>query len=256
MERYFTFFLYGRKPSEPQAILEFVDWLVQSTNPGGELHVIGRREGEDLKGAVQGAFAECRSRLNGLPLAVLNVSSLKRTHAGSEFFFRYESGPDGPKTITFSLRSDLWAAYQRSGVAAQLRTATERIFVTHDCLYAYGHPTHYVIPGRFSLIRANAQPGVPRIIDFDYARYIEDIYCYNYLSRLLLPALDEAQFREHKGIQVKDMLDNGGARAGLAIYLVDDSPANVEWLRHCLQPVLWTGPATNSQPLALPGRNR
>lgn len=256
MGRYFTFFLHGKKPSESQAILEFVDWLVQSTNPDGALQVIARREGEDLKSSIQGGFAERRSQLNGVALAALNVSSLKYTNAGSEFFFRYESGPGGPKTITFSLRSDLWAACERNAVSAQLRAAAERLFVSHDCLYGYGHPTHYIIPGRFSLIRAGLQPRVPRIVDFDYSRYIEDVYRYNYLSRLVLTAIDETQLRKIEGIEVKDMFDNTEAPAGLAIYLVDDSGANVARLRECLHPVLWPGVALEVQPLALPERNR
>jgi hypothetical protein len=256
MERYFTFFLYGKKPSESQAILEFVDWLVQSTTRDGSLHVIARAKGEDLKTSIQGGFAECRNKLNSLSLAALNVTSLKRTNAGSEIFFRYESGPEGPKTITYSLRSDLWEAYEQIGFSAQLLTVTEHLFVSHGCLYGCGHSTHYVIPGRFSLIRGNSQSGVPRIVDFDYTRYIEDIYRYNYVSGPLLAAIDEARLRKHEGIDVRDIFNDAGLRAGLAIYLADESSMNVAWARDCLQSVLWTAPVPNIHPLAMPGENR
>src|SRR5204862_8361779 len=116
----------------------------------------------------------------------------------------------------------------------------ERLFVSHDCLYGYGHPTYYVIPGRFSLIRANAQSGVPRIVDFDYAHYIEDVYRYNYLSRSLSFNIDETRLREHyEGIVIKDILSSGGGpRAGLAIYFTADSARNIAWVRDSLRPVL------------------
>src|SRR3954447_19500828 len=101
MERYFTFFLYGKQPSELQAILEFVDWLAQSTTGTDELYIIAReaREKEGAQQQIQGGFAEYRTKLDRLSLGILSVSSLKRTRAGAEIFFRYESAPDGSKTI-------------------------------------------------------------------------------------------------------------------------------------------------------------
>lgn len=252
MERYFTFFLYGRKPSEPQAILEFVDWLVQSTIGKDELYVVAReiREATGAKQQIQGRFAEYRTKLEQLSLSALSVSSLKRTSNGAEIFFRYESAPDGPKTITFSVRLDLWATYKQSGLSTQLLDATERLFVSHSCLYGYGNATPYTIPGRFSLIRGNSQRDVPRIADFDYDHYIEDVYCYNYLCQALSLRIDESRLRDrYNTVVVRNMLDHGGARCGLAIYLADCSAERIADVTDCLRPVLWTRPGI--QPVAI-----
>jgi hypothetical protein len=249
MDRYFTFFLYGKRPSETPAVLEFVDWLTESTCGSDNLHVIARAEGakRDSKSLIQGSFTEYRGKLDQLALGALNISSLKRTGEGAEFFFRYESPPQGPKTITFSLRLNLWGACERSGVSAELLRATERLFVDHDCLYGYGHPTYYVIPGRFSLIRANSQPGVPRIVDFDYTRYVEDVYRYNYLSQAVVLKIDERRLREDcTRIEVRDILAPGRARFGLAIYLALYSSVDVVRVRDCFRRVLWPEQGANT----------
>jgi hypothetical protein len=265
MERYFTFFLYSRERPGSEKILRFVDWLVQTVPHDGPLHVIARetQARAGTKFSVQGDFKEYRDKLGKLSLAMFNVSSLHRTRAGTEVFFRFEktgreaqeaSGIQGQAlaagsktsnaftTITFSLRSDIWMAGEQTGLSAHLLAATEELFVAHDCLYGYGHETPFVIAGRFSLIGGNAKAGVPRIVDFDYSRYIEDVYQYNYISESLLRSGDDSNIRTlGNGIECKALKDASGMQKGLGVYLTAYSSRSVERVRECLGPVVWSG---------------
>jgi hypothetical protein len=247
MNRYFTFFLYSQEPSPKQGMLQFMDWLLQAVPHTGALQLIARElgDGDQTKPLIQGDFADYRRKVDSLELGVLSVSSLQRTKAGSEVFFRYEATGHQPaekhlETITFSVRLDIWGKAGRSGLYPRLRSAIDQLFVERRCLYAYGHETPFVISGRFSLIGGNSRVGAPRIVDFDYTRYIEDVYQCNWIVEGLLPSVDEKNLCTAAGVECKILPESSGRRKALAIHFIDFTPKNVAAARTYLAPILWS----------------
>lgn len=154
------------------------------------------------------------------------------------------------KIFSFSVRYDL---FKRGLVDAQ-REVLERLFVAANCVYGFGNPTTWPIAGPFQFVRDNSPQAGRRIADFDYARQIEDVYLYNYLSESHLRDIAELEkMCDTSGLECKQLFDEDDIRRGLAVYLINDSegPSVVRSYWRSLIPT--SGASAKSFQLLLPG---
>jgi hypothetical protein len=82
-----------------------------------------------------------------------------------------------------------------------------------------------------------------RIIDFDYAHYIEGIYQRNYLSNQIVAHFSFDLCNKLKSlsevVECKAIHDSRGIFKGIAIYITRVESSEMQRLQELLNPVIW-----------------
>lgn len=245
--------------TEADRVFQFVDWLVGILPLRQKLHLMVRQKESAIKQepTAAGDFVKLRNLLGGLPLAGFSLSNHKWISATTELFVAFENVhytyayagsepqkievPKGVKVFSFSLRRDIWEECEKNGASLKVLENVETLFAATSCMYGYADVSIPLITGGRCVIGNRAVTQKIRIVDFDYARHVEKIYRYNYLSTdLLRQTANLAALRELKGgVQYKDLYDATAQIKGAAIYLKDVSEATTPQLAQLLGPVLW-----------------
>jgi hypothetical protein len=259
---YFTLFLCGARPVNVEKALNLVDWVAGTGALSPRLLVAGRKIGSaiEMKPEIHGDYSEYRKDLKNIPLASLDITCGEWTKAGVELFFHFEtkthtnfrqqsnfsetqSGnvPSCRIILSLSLRSDVWQHFERMSIDSKYFHHLDHLFVNFDCSYGYVNETPRPIAGSFSLISGGKRSQVPRIIDFDYENYIEEVYRHNYLSRIHLSKLSDKHPSGllDQGLECNELLDELGELKGVRISLTQFSPLHLDSVRSYLSPLVW-----------------
>jgi hypothetical protein len=257
MEPYFTLFLCGARPVNVEKALNLIDWVEGTGALSPRLLVAGRKIGSaiELKPEIHGDYSEYRKDLKNIPLASLDITCGEWTKAGIELFFHFETkthtnsrqqgnfseAQSGRVILSLSLRSDVWQHFERMGSDSKYFHYLDHLFVDFNCSYGYVNETPRPIAGSFSLINGGKRSQAPRIIDFDYENYIEEVYRHNYLSLIHLSKLSDRHPSEllDQGLERNELLDELGELKGARISLTQFSPLLLEAVRSYLSPLVW-----------------
>jgi hypothetical protein len=264
MEDYFTFFFCSLQWTETDRVFRFIDWVTETITLKEKLHLIIRQREEAIKQkpTAAGDFLKLRALLRQLPLETFSLSNRKWAAARTEIFLAFENVhytytyassassepqkvevPNGVKVFSLSLRRDLWQKCQKDGISLRLLEEMEKLFIGLNCIYGYGHEPLPLITGRFCLISNTDVEKKLRVVDFDYARHVEKIYRFNYLStRLLAQLATPEKLHELNGdVDYKDLRDSSGQIKGAAIYLKNFSQSVIGRVAASLRPLVWSG---------------
>ena len=260
MESYFTFFLCSLEWTEADRVLQFVDWLAETLPLQEKLHLIVRQKESAIKRkpTAAGDFSKFRHLLRELPLESFSLSNRQWPSETTELFVTFENAhytytysgsepqqtevPKAIKIFSFSVRKGIWEGCEKTGASLKVLANVEALFGAINCIYGYGDARVPLITGSPSLIGNRELTQKIRIVDFDYTRYIEKIYRYNYLSSGLLERTGvPVRLRESSSrFQYKDLYDSSGNLRGGAIYLKDLSPPTVQEVTKLLSAVIWS----------------
>jgi hypothetical protein len=268
MDKYFTFFFCGKRWKRPEAAPKFSRWLIDALPLRAPLSIAsGWTTGGTESGlSVKGDYLKYRASLEQLPVDKFVITDRQASSEGVELTIWFErmhlqlkpaidkverllvspaeeieEVPEGIKTFSFSIRADIWRKCQMKETAREILQRSEGLFVSLGCLYGYAHPTSSPRTGMFNLIWKSSRPGYPRVVDFDYMSHIERVCQYNFLSEVQLAGTDVKRclLQLGDGIESKLLVDEEGASCGMAIYLPECSPTDVEAVEQCLGPLLW-----------------
>lgn len=267
MSNYHLFFLCGFAPPNTAKVIDFVEWVVQAVPGKEKLHLIARQREDPIKlgPTLQGDWEKCRAELRRLHIQNFSISNKKWNTSGTGVFLYFEnvhtiaryipqsihsvdpepvkiSIPEGIKILSLALRRDVWAGCEQSGLAEEITREVESLFLDLDWTSGYAHSPARLITGRYSLIGAHGDNKI-RIVDFDYAHRVEQIYKTNFLSNSLLQQLkDPSRLNTLPRNQIRyDILSKDGRTKGGVLHLLDYSPKTIEAAAFALEPLVWQG---------------
>jgi hypothetical protein len=252
MKNYFTFFLCARDWGRVEdVVFPVVEKVLEALPSSGKINATAQLKSDTTQDApriLSGSYGRVRRELQPEDLAKLILRVAGKTPDVHEFFLyfertRYKYTPEylrfisartperveaggELKIFSFSIGRDLFERKMGDAERSALRGAVERLFVDASCEYGFGHPTAWHIASPYQFVRdSSPQAGLQRIVDFDYASQIEDVYVYNYLSESHLreiAALD-ALCKATPVAECKRLYDDLRRPRGLALYFKDTS---------------------------------
>ena len=267
MDKYFTFFFCALRWRNKGSGSLFANLLIAILDLRSPLTVVARKETgrKAPEFPAKGDYRHYKDSLEQLEYDRLIITNERAPKEGLEVQLSFEqvhtaakylSGPsstalgstvvmeevpDGIKTFTFSIRGDIWQSCLKDKRSSEIIGQCERLFATLSCLYGYGHPTPLPHTGMFNLIWGNSKSGYPRVMDFDYARAVERVCQYNFLSETQLAGTTARECLRclADGVRCRDIKADDETTVGLGVYLPAYSPMDVSRVEQCLGPLLW-----------------
>lgn len=273
MKNYFTFFFCTRDwRGIEETIFPVIEKLLSLLPSSRKVQASAQLKSGGKPRIVSGSYQKMRKDLDPRHLIQLILQAPGQTPAVQEFFLffekiRYEFTPEylrfvfpqmperieaseDFKIFSFSVGYDL---FRRGLIDAQLEMF-ERLFVATNCVYGFGNPTMWPISGPFQLVRDNSPQAAHRIVDFNYARQIEDVYLYNYLSESHLREIAELdELCATRGVECKRLHDEDQRPHGLAVYVADDPDTAAVAKGYLRNLIPRSGTSSKSFQLLLPG---
>jgi len=261
MQPYLRLLFCGAKLIEVKNVVNFAEWVAAGLNTSQNISVAGRRIGDSLrvKPLIKGEYVKYKDVILESKLQSLDLVWGKWTESGVELFLHLEirmpvssDGADSTSERSLSesslpscfalmvlgIRSDLWMHCDEKFMASYFERA-DKLFVEFDCKYGYFDEASHPSLSCYSPVTAKEHSSEKRIIDFDYANYIEDIHPHNYLSLRHISALKPIEPASDLStiLDSLELRDERGITKGARISLKDRSARGFDLVREFLRPL-------------------
>ena len=269
MKNYFTFLLVSSDWGHiEETVLPVVEKLLDVVPSSRKVQATAQLKSQSgTPQIVSGPYDRARRKFEPQDLVQLILQAVGNTPGVLEFFLLFENVRYRPtpeylrfifprmaeriedaealKIFSFSLKAELFERGLRETQRSPLLETIEKLFIAANCVYGFGNQTMWPVSGPFQFVRDNSPQAGQRIVDFDYATQIEDVYRYNYLSESHLQRIADVE-EMCAAVECK-RLDGG-----LAVYLKD--AAAEHYARNYLRSLIpAAGTVPRSFQLLLPG---
>lgn len=230
---YMTFLLVNSKWQDTEAVLSFIDHLIQTVSPQGKLQLTAelKDHATNRPSRISGDFYSLRNKLRQHLVDSISIGSMEwRPDRAAEFYLFFEGVrkvvvPATKRILTFSIGEKNWKLAANEGRRDQILSLVEQFFETTDSFYGFGHNRETIISGPFDVLNPVPNAPIRRVIDREWDT-VTDIYKYNYLTSALVNQIkDVDSLCSIDGVMCKTLVDSANAKRGLAIYLQADEPS-------------------------------